>query len=312
MARRATRQSWWSDTAIPGLKQRVKAGYYDAVTADGTAVMREDWDTLLILDACRNDMFVAQNSISGDLGTRLSKGSNTVEFFEENFSGTGHHDTVYVTANPVPRVDVWCSVDLDAVFHDVVDVWAESWDEEANTVRPEVTESAIREAHEEYPDKRIIGHFIQPHQPFIGPEGAKIEESGMTVGNEFEEAGASADEKVWEQLRNNDVSSELVWHAYCENLDIVLPYAERLCEDLDGKFVVTSDHGNLLGEFLWPFPEREYGHPPGIRKENLVKVPWLEVPYQRRRNIVEEPPVASAADAGESERLERLEALGYR
>lgn len=304
--------SWWVNEALPHLLTPAMIRYFEHFGQSGCDVMEEDWDTLLVLDACRYDMFEGQHSFPGSLSARISKGSDTAEFFEENFLGTEHHDTVYVTANPVPKVSEWCNVDVDTVFHDVVDVWAEHWDDQSNTVRPEPVSEAIKDAHEEYPDKRILGHFIQPHQPFIGPAGEEIDEVGMTAYDELAGEDADVDRKVWEQLRHGEISSELVWRAYRENLDLVLPHVERLCDDLEGKIVVTADHGNLLGEFIFPFPARGFGHPSGIGVENLVKVPWLEVPCQERRDIVAEPPVGSAADAGENERLERLEALGYR
>jgi len=42
----------------------------------------------------------------------------------------------------------------------------------------------------------------------------------------------------------------MVWEAYNENLDIVLTEIEALLDELDGKSVITADHGNLVGERL--------------------------------------------------------------
>lgn len=281
-------------------------------STSGSDLMAEDWDNCLIIDACRFDVFRDQNSIPGELGHRRSRGSCTFEFFERNFLDSTCHDTVYVTANPVPRVEKWCQVDLDSVFYEVVDVWEDHWDEELNTVPPAPVETAIRDAHSDYPDKRILGHFIQPHQPFLGETGRQIDGRGMRAYDLATGREADTGKSVWDQLEDGELARELVWKAYRENLDIVLSHVESLCEDLTGKTVVTSDHGNLFGEFAWPFPVRKYGHPPEIYTKKLVQVPWLEIEADARREIVAEPPLESAPDSSESERLERLSALGYR
>lgn len=285
--------------------------YFSYFPRNRVDVMAEDWDNLLILDACRYDVFEELNVLPGTLGHRLSRGSNTGEFFEENLSNSEHYDTVYVTANPVPRVDEWCTVDVDSVFHDVVDVWKHHWDESVNTVRPEPVADAIRNAHADYPDKRILGHFIQPHQPFIGETGLEIDQRGMAAYDRLSEDDTDTRKKVWELLEDGELSVDRAWQAYRENLELVLPYVRDLCDDLTGKTVVTSDHGNLFGEFAWPFPVRKYGHPRGIHTKKLVKVPWLELDFETRRELTSEPPELTESETDREERLERLRHLGY-
>ncbi len=46
--------------------------------------MKEDWDNLVILDACRHDAFEDLNEIKGDLEKKASKASMTVEWLEKN------------------------------------------------------------------------------------------------------------------------------------------------------------------------------------------------------------------------------------
>jgi len=81
--------------------------YFDKMSNDGINFMDEDWDNCIIIDACRYDTFKEKNTIPGDLKARRSKGSSTFEVFEKNFQNSTHHDTVYITANPVPRVKKW-------------------------------------------------------------------------------------------------------------------------------------------------------------------------------------------------------------
>jgi len=84
----------------------------------------------------------------------------------------------------------------------------------------------------------------------------------------------------------------------------------ELLDELDGKSVVTSDHGNLFGERLWPIPIRRYGHPRGLRHPALIDVPWHEVPFETRREITADPPRSTEPVAGDLIQR-RLEDLGY-
>lgn len=302
------RLSWWRENFLPWAAEE----YFSRFPRNRCDIVAEDWDTLLLLDACRYDLFAELNTVPGTLDSRLSAGSNTGEFFEANFEGTTCYDTVYVTANPVPWVEKWCSLDVEAVFHDVVRVWEDHWDSTVNTVRPGPVADAVRRAHEEYPNKRILAHFIQPHQPFLGQTGQGIEGSGMTAYSELAAETDTAEKKIWTQLEDGELSTDRAWAAYRENLELVLPYVAELCEELQGKTVVSADHGNLFGEFAWPFPFREYGHPRGIHTRKLIEVPWLEAPSSTRREITAEAPVTDQTEASEEERLDRLRHLGYR
>ena len=111
----------------------------------------------------------------------------------------------------------------------------------------------------------------------------------------------------------DEADREQVLAAYRENLDLVLPHVEALLETLSGKSVVTSDHGNLVGERGFPIPIRMYGHPRGLHHEELLSVPWLESERDERRRTVAEPPVDADADADADEGVvaDRLRALGY-
>lgn len=269
----------------------------------GTRVIEEDWDNLIILDACRFDMFRDQNYISGDLQHRRSLGSESWEFLRSNFLGEELHETVCVTANPhVPKLPT-------GTFHAVVNLLEGGWDAERRTVLPETMVTAAQQATKQYPDKRLIIHFMQPHFPFIGDIGQRLEHGGIEQPSAEGDGGSKR--HVWGSLGHGRISKAHVWKAYRENLDIVLPHVETLLESLSGKSVVTADHGNLVGERTSPLPVRGYGHPRGLDAPELRTVPWLVVEGEDRRSIVAEPPVD---DANPDEHLveQRLEALGYR
>ncbi len=270
----------------------------DSVNPDGVDVLREEWDNLLILDACRYDMFEQTHSLPGTLEQRESKGSHTSEFLEANFAGRTLHDTVYVTASPM----YYRNRDtLDTEFHDVINVWQEGgWHEEYRTVLPEtVVESAI-EASEEYPQKRLIVHFLQPHYPFLGPTGREH--------FDLDNLNFEWDKAVTGEL---EISDGVLWQAFQENLDIVLSHVEGLMDELPGLTVVTADHGQMISERSSPIPMTEYGHPPGLYTEELVTVPWLQYQNGERKRIVAEQPATSETDASEETVQGRLESLGY-
>lgn len=271
----------------------------------GTRVIREDWDTLVILDACRLDMFEERNYIPGDLQQRRSLGSESWEFLHANFAGEECHNTVYVTSNPyVPKLS-------DGTFHAVIDLLEDGWDPKQRTVLPETMVTAAQQAAEQYPNKRLIVHFMQPHFPFIGDAGQQLEHGGIERSAAEDEDGEDSKRHVWGSLSHGRISKAHVWEAYRENLDIVLPHVETLVESISGKSVVTADHGNLVGERTRPLPVRGYGHPRGLDVPELRTVPWLVVEGEDRRSVVAEPPVE---DAGPDEHVveQRLDALGYR
>lgn len=238
----------------------------------GIKVMDEDWDNLIILDACRYDLFEEVNTIEGELRSVISGDSSTSGFLQYNFDDETFPDTVYVSANPqVQRHEV------GERFHDCIRLWEDCWDDELRTVLPEdVTERAL-EAHEQHPHKRLIVHYIQPHYPFIGETGRQIDHGSLNGGGVIKSKREI--KSVWDQLERGTVDRGEIWKAYRENLELAIPEINRLLSGIDGKSVITSDHGNSFGRL------RVYGHPGGTFLESLVKVPWLEKKKEPRRNI---------------------------
>lgn len=271
--------------------------------AAGAEIFEEDWDNLAILDACRYDMFEQHSTLPGRLEHRYSKGSSTVEFLRANFTGRDLRDTVYVTANPQLYRN---RDDLQVNLHDVINIWKEDgWDEEYHTVLPETVTEYAQEAAEKYPDKRLLVHYIQPHYPFIGSQTEFDKHQLVDEG--------SGERNVWYQLMTGtlDVDRETIWQLYMENLEYAHPHIEELLTTLEGKTVVTADHGNMVGERAFPFPITEWGHPRGIYTEQLVKVPWLVHQNGSRRTIMAEEPSRVTNDVDEETVRDRLRNLGY-
>lgn len=275
------------------------AFYRTALGNGGVDVMERDWDNLLILDACRYDLFSETCDIDGELTDVVSPGSHTVEFLQKTFQGCQYNDTVYVSATPQLE---W--VGLSDAFHDVVPVWEDGWDDELGTVPPTAVCDAAREAATEYPHKRLIVHFVQPHFPFIGPAGESLGDE-MSIRSGID-GGDESIQTVWDCLESGLISEAAVWKAYRENLEIVLRDVAGLLDDLDGKTVLTSDHGNAFGEYGL------YGHAGRKAIKELIQVPWLEIESEERRRIVSQSSTRERAETNKAELEQRLSDLGYR
>lgn len=270
-------------------------------------IMTADWDTLVILDGCRYDMFERLNTLPGTLESRLSPGSATDEFIRANFGTDAYHDVVYITANP--RVNI----SLNGSFHSIVNVWDSGWDDELQTVPPETITDATLQAQKEYPDKRIISHFVQPHAPFIGDFAQNNLEHHSTLSDHRPETTetTSENDNIWTLLRQGEVDQATVKRAYAENLELTFLYVKQIMDAELGKIVVTSDHGNLLGDRIPPFMRRFYGHPRGFHADELIRVPWLEYDNGHRRDIVAEAPETDDKIQLNEDVKKKLEDLGY-
>ena len=299
--------------------------YYRYRGPRGRDVTTADWDDLVIADACRGDLLSEVRTeetvpaASGD--TCRSLGATTPEFLERTFEDAQLYDTVYVTANPIYRVSEWCSADLSDTFHAIVDVWASEWDSDLGTVRPEAVTEAAYDARDRFPQKRLLVHYVQPHYPFVGSAGNRIEHRGMQSYQKATDGETTGrwETTIWGRLKNGEVSRAAVWEAYRENLELVLPHVAELLDTFEGRTVFTSDHGNHVGGVAFPFPIRMYGHMDGIYTSALTRVPWIVQESGTRREIVSEPP--SEQSTGEQPADEesahpaaeqRLRGLGYR
>ncbi|WP_199174850.1 alkaline phosphatase family protein [Halegenticoccus soli] len=260
---------------------------------DGTNVFDEDWDNLLILDACRYDAFAEEADLPGTLESRTSRGSMTREWVRGNFSDRKLYDTVYVTGNG--NFD-YVRDKIGADIHAEVPLWRDEHRTGAgkSITPPETVAEATLRCAEEYPTKRIVGHFVQPHTPYLGPTGERFDPRVP----------------LKDIPRRYDVSVGEIARAYRENLSLVLEEVETLVAELPGKTVVTADHGELLGDRLRPVPVRDYGHPDGIYMDELVTVPWhVSINGDRKDIVSERPETATEVDVDEVKA--HLRDLGY-
>lgn len=218
-----------------------------------------DFDNLIIIDACRHDLF---EEVEGKTDYRYSRGSNSQDFIRENFSEGDFSDFVVITGNLFFEEDLFEETTgrkLYDVFHEVFKTFVTKWDEEEKTVKPDSIIEDLKVAQKLFPDKRKIVWFMQPHHPFIESD---IQDTGMELG---------LDDKVWDRAKRREINEQELWKAYKDNLEYVLPHVDKASEILEGEDLLTSDHGNLVGK------NGLYGHPERLNLKDLRKVPVKEI-----------------------------------
>lgn len=281
-----------------GKTSKIKAGilrrYYRSRPPEGIKVVEEDWDILVVLDACRYDTFrkfYDEGSLNeGELSKKTSRGSMSIEWLNRNFTDY-YGDIVYISANSFVSSSGDThfgrkNFDSSEHFYKAYQLFMNEDLKEGDVVSPEkMTDKAI-ELAERHQNKRLIVHYMQPHAPYIG---------------ENHYAPKTNLEELVEGLDNKEKAIEY----YEENLERVIPSVERLIDELDAKFVVTADHGELLGEYgMWR-------HPHSVYLPELIEVPWLEIEKGERRELVEEEPAESEQDYDEEDIKKQLADLGY-
>jgi len=303
----------------------------------------EDWNVLIVLDACRADYF--RRLCDPGAETVESPAGYTRAWFRTMREAGLLAGARYINANPIvteetapPNADGIC------VEH-VLKGWGRH-----DTVLPEDVNAAVRAylARAGQPERLVI-HYMQPHAPAIAPwsKAAPLWDGPppprmCTYKGRFAPFWELADRfmmkdlglqelvfsmemheplprcgplKRWlgyayAQLRRTARKFRLRGHpdstprTYAANLVAVWEKVQELLPELGGRIVITGDHGELLGEH-----GGLRGHNRIWRYPEVLQVPWLVVengPYTAR-------PIADAEvqDADRGNLRARLEALGY-
>ncbi|WP_148416287.1 hypothetical protein [Haloferax sp. KTX1] len=319
-----------------GLIRRVSRLNYNP-----TSIWDQEWDILIVLDACRLDLL---QSVEDDYQfldeqySLTSVASSTTGWVEKSFDTKYEEelaDTAYVTGNPnsirafpyeFPE-QCKCGTDIEpsyqAVFHEgketcpsceqIIDgerqvpvkvlheVWRNSWDNSIGTIQPRPITDAAISTARSTDCDSLIVHYMQPHHPFI--PAPNLDQGSYIAPNDEERKKQSR--TIWEQLRTGDVDKETTWREYRNNLQYVLDDVKILLENVDAEVaVITADHGNAIGEY------GIYGHPPGTPINPIVTVPWYKTiatdtgrysPVETDKN----------GDVTSQEVTDRLRDLGY-
>ena len=223
-------------------------------------LLKQERFCLIVLDSCRADVFeqVALERFKkygGHYRRIWVPWYNTTTWFKSVFREP-KYDLVYVSGNPI----MWRFA--RGKFRKFVEAWRVCWVEELRTTHPRCV-SAIALLHT-YP--RMVVHFLQPHYPYLGLTKRRF-------GVDRAEEALRAERDILEGIRTGRISRGEVMMAYVRALRWALTYVEKLLERLRGPrvFVITSDHGEHLGENGAWFHSEDTGH------KVLHEVPWLEI-----------------------------------
>lgn len=266
----------------------------------GFRPLEYDWDVMIILDACRADLFeefAPQHPVFErfeSVSAKYSCASTSREWFEKGFgSATSSEvaDVHYVSENPyLSRLDL-------ERFHDVDRLWELRANTDSGTLDPSVVTAQALRSYNKTGADRFVVHYIPPHAPFLHCS-EKYTLQDKSWGGETHD--------VWFGLQVGEFDYEEVWKDYGKNLLRVLDEVERLVKHVSGSVVITADHANAIGEF------GQYGHPGYVPVPALKRVPWVRltgegIPYDPDESSTEE------LEMGDSDEMvkDRLESLGY-
>ena len=241
-------------------------------------------------------------------------------------------------------------------FHKVHEVWKTGWDADSGTVLPETLTNAAIDIIAKTPTaKRFIIHYLQPHAPYLMADiephsydkgdihadrtladSAKYERfSGIkkwllkNLLKVFKDTNILTNYPEWVlrqvlhmaptcamDVFRRRYGAKMLPKAYEANLECVLRQVAVLIEHLAGTIVITSDHGEFLGE------GGRYAHPYGSLDPTLIEVPWLAIEKTEKdidteeiagdQKLPAEPaePIGKA-ETEQEELIRKLKSLGY-
>jgi len=249
--------------------------------------------------------------LGGTLKKRRSNGSSTPEWAYRTFTGDHDiayfSGNPFINDLGIPLNELkWgasCDYEWTAADHisNVFDVWKSGWDETLGTVPPESLGEALRNNRSAIDRaERTVLHYMQPHAPYLSRgKGQKLKQIQKSIrkqdeseqsGGRLAAVGESLRPKVERILEGSELAQKVgLWleldpadllrngtrgaalELYEENLRIALESVSELIDDLDGRVVVTADHGEAFGE------EGYWEHHVETHIDVLVDVPWLRV-----------------------------------
>lgn len=291
----------------------------------------------------------------GRLMKKKSTGSCTNEWRDKSFPDY-YDDIVYISANPQisTNLPVYGYLAGDH-FHKVHEVWKTGWDSQSGTVLPETLTNAAIDIIRKTPGKRFIIHYIQPHAPYLmdeiephGYDKGDIHADRTLAGSDRYRKPSAVKgwllKKLTALFKNTNILTnypewilrqllfmppgcamdaarrkygrKMLPKAYEATLRRTLAQAAVLLKHLTGRIIITSDHGELLGE------HRRYAHPYGSLDPTLIEVPWLTIEKAESQIDTEEvaadqkppaepPTPTDKTETEQQELIRKLRSLGY-
>lgn len=223
----------------------------------GSNIYNYQWDILIILDACRYDLFeqyvekhdCQQHLI--DTRSMYSVASSTQTWLPRTFLNAPSrvvNETHYVSGSGQVKKHL-----PENIFHDIEHVWKYAHDPSYGQTNVRAITDAAIEAIQNSDASRHVIHYPEPHAPFHHCIG------------KYDAVGQS--QTVWKMLSDNEVTKKEVWHDYGQNLMMALDEVQTIINNVTGDIIISSDHGNSLGEYGF------YGHPRHVPTPELRRVP---------------------------------------
>jgi hypothetical protein len=263
---------------------------------------RTDWAALIVLDACRADVFHETTAGEPALAppasslTARSPGVCTPAWLAAVGPLLAERNALYFTANPV----VDREVRRRGLGLDLVSVWRRHWARFTSRKIPSVHPFSVNGVVLTWAElgrlarRPIVVHYLQPHSPYVGEVPLAMARWGRTT----DPLGSACHRlpRPDRAARDGRLDWGLLRRAYRANLALAWRAALHLARSLDaaplrpGPVVVTADHGELLGE------DGRFGHECHWEHEALRRVPWLVLGPERGEGAATEA---------------KLRALGY-
>ena len=246
--------------------------------------VKENWDYLLIIDACRYDVFeevVKERGLKGKLTLFDTRCGQTPTWYRKYWSYKDS-DIHLISSNPQPFMTV-CTWDAHKRFKTAR--WADpesstegefikKWlKKDEQTWNPDIVLDVFERYH--WPGSRYLLHFMPPHLPYLGEKGKSLLKKLGVVNNPhrniYDAVRDYGRQGHWDEVRE----------CYKENLEYVLDKIYARLDLFPGKVVISSDHAEMLGEPNFD-DQGIFGHgreagPKSPVWEKIRQVPWFEV-----------------------------------
>jgi len=225
------------------------------------------WDYLIILDACRYDYFEKyyRDYFDGELKKVRSPASSTIPWLRATWPN--YYDLRYISGNPyVTSLSIPIGFYAKPHFREIIDVWDFGWSNKFHTTPPKAMSLALLQSG----GYKTVAHYMQPHHPYIGE--TKIQFNIKTDREGLVRNFRSMSAKLRSAIHHGKISMDFLRKAYEDNLKLVLESVGGVLDELKGRFIITADHGELLGE------HKEYlFHPDTEDHPILREVPWCVI-----------------------------------
>lgn len=245
-------------------------------------IKQEDFTHLIVLDACRFDVFedcIQAFPYDGELIPVDSKAKSLESFYDANFEEK-REDWLMITSNS--KVPDRFGYKFDASSYD-------EYLSDHGVVFPEVLKNVSFGVMRAIDHKKVVLQLSQPSLPFISQSGIQLQDrEGIGYNSEqaYQKLNEYGKERGWREIRE----------CYKQSLLETLLEIEQFINRSKGfgesslrkpkKYVITSTCSELLGEEIVveeaeteeeePETEEIYGH--GIEDLSMLRiVPWYEI-----------------------------------